>query len=177
MNVNLISYRFARALYDYSASVGEEDEVYGELELLQEQLNQSGFTDALDSPLVSFDGKLRLLNISCGNKASDSIQRFFGLVLSHRREYLLPEICHSFKKVYENEKGIMQVCLTTAIPLDEERSARILGKLEKSTGKKIELIRVVQPDIIGGYVLSTDEKRLDVSVRTKLINIRKKLTI
>ncbi len=50
-------------------------------------------------------------------------------------------------------------------------------RIENATGKKINLTHVVQPDIIGGFVLTTDEKRLDASVKTRLQDIRKKLTL
>lgn len=178
MNVGLISSRFARALYDFSASAGEEDIVYEELRLLLNQVTRmSGLSDALISPIVPQENKLKLLKTATGKMSSNSVQRFFKLLLDHRREYLLADICLSYKLIYEKEKGVLRVRLTTAVPLDKERSAHILHQLEKSTGKKIELTHVVQPDIIGGYILTTDEKRLDVSVRTRLMDIRKKLTI
>lgn len=178
MNVGLISYRFARALYDFSASAAEEDKVYHELKLLLSQINRiPEFSDALVSPIVPQENKMKLLKIATGVDVSNSVLRFFKLLIDHKREDILADICHSYKLIYDEEKGVLRVRLATAIPIDDDRISRILKKLGNSTGKKIELTHVVQPEIIGGYVLTTDEKRLDASVRTRLMNIRKKLTI
>lgn len=178
MNVSLISFRFARALFDFAASAGEEETVLDELKLLKDQLqNITEFNDTLMSPIVPQETKLKLLKTATGKTCSYSLQRFFNMLLDHKRENILLDICHSYKLVYEKEKGFLRVRITTAVPLDKERSAQILEKLEKSTGRKIELTYLVQPDIIGGYVLTTDEKRLDASVKTRLMNVRKNLTI
>jgi len=178
MNVGLISVRFARALYDFSASAGEEDMVHKELKILLSHINKTPeFSDALVSPIIPQENKLKLLNTAIGGMSSNSLQRFFKLLIDHRREYILADICLSYNLIYEKEKGILRVRITTAVPLDQVRSEQILNHLEKSTGKKIELTKVVQPDIIGGYVLTTDGKRLDASVRTRLMDIRKYLTI
>jgi F-type H+-transporting ATPase subunit delta len=178
MNVGLISTRFARALYDFSSLEGEEGVVRDELKLLQGKVhNISEFNDALLSPIVPQEKKLSLLNAAVGETPSKSVQRFFRLLIDHKRENMLADICHSYRLLFEKEKGIIRARLTTAIPIDDERSSHVKRQLEKSTGKKIELTCLVQPEIIGGYILTTDEKRLDASVRTKLAGIRKNLTI
>jgi len=178
MNVGLIAARYAKALYEFSASAGEENRVYEELEMIHEQVVQvHEFGETLLSPIVSHESKIRLMQLAVGKTPSASLNRFFKLLLNHRREALLPAVCHSYKRLYDKEKGILKVRLTTAVPIGTKREKAILQQLEASTGKKIELMLAVQPDIIGGYVLMTDEKRLDASVKTKLLTIRKQLTI
>jgi F-type H+-transporting ATPase subunit delta len=178
MNTGLISARFAKALYDYSSSVSEEDAVMGELNLLFDIINNiQELSDSLKSPLVPYESKLNLLITATGGSTSDSNRRFFQMLLNHRREYLIDDICVKYRQVYETEKNILRVRLTTAVPLDNQRTNTLHNKLENATGKKIHLTHSVQPDIIGGFVLTTDEKRLDASVRTRLQDIRKKLTL
>jgi F-type H+-transporting ATPase subunit delta len=178
MNIGLISARFAKALYDYSSSAGEEDIVMGELNLLFDIINNiQELNDSLNSPIVSYESKLNLLITATGGNPSDSCRRFFQMLLNHRREYMIDDICVKYRQVYETEKNILRVRLTTAVPLDNQRTNTLHNKLENATGKKINLTHVVQPDIIGGFVLTTDEKRLDASVKTRLQDIRKKLTL
>ena len=60
MNIGLISARFAKALYDYSSSAGEEDIVMGELNLLFDIINNiQELNDSLNSPIVSYESKLK----------------------------------------------------------------------------------------------------------------------
>jgi len=178
MNVGLISSRYARALYDFSVNAGEEGVVYEELKALLSHLNKMPeFAEALSSPIFTQERKLLLLEKAAGKNLSDSLQRFFRLLTKHRREDILADICHSYKLTYDKEKGIIWVKLITAVPVEKDKIDQILNKLEVGSGKKIELTHIVQQDIIGGYILITDGKRLDASIKTRLMNIRKTLTI
>ncbi|MDP4277826.1 MAG: F0F1 ATP synthase subunit delta [Bacteroidota bacterium] len=178
MNVGLISARFAKALYDFSVSAGEDEMVHEELIMVHKQLNEVPVLgETLLSPIVSAEDKIRLMIAATGRIPTASLTRFFRLLIAHRREELLPSICESYMRLFDKEKGILKVRLITAVPLEETKKDKIVSQLETSTHKKVELSMLVQPDIIGGFVLMTDEKRLDASVRTSLKNIRRQMTI
>lgn len=178
MNAVLIAFRYARALYDFSKEAGEETVVLDELRQIREQLLAvPDFLPTLQSPLVDGSVKLKLMRMAVGDTSSTSLERFFQLLVSHQRENSMLDICRAFKRVYDKEKGIVKVRVTTAVPLDSEQQNTFKLKLEASSGKKIELRFMVNPEIIGGYVLTTEEKRLDASVKNQLQTIQHKLTI
>ncbi|HBL73265.1 MAG TPA: ATP synthase F1 subunit delta [Bacteroidales bacterium] len=178
MNAGQIAVRYAKALYEAAAEVGEESLIHDALELIQQQASLvPAFPEALMSPLVDEEAKLGLMRVAGGDNQPASLERFFKLLVDHGREDALIEICQAFKLRYDKEKGIVKVRLITAVALDEAREAVIRKKLEDSTGRLIELSLQVKPEIIGGYILMTDEKRLDASVRTQLLTIQKQLTI
>jgi F-type H+-transporting ATPase subunit delta len=178
MNSGLIAARYARALYEVAASVKEETVVRQELELVLTHLhNFPELSATLASPIVSSAEKERLLRTAAGNQPSDSLSRFFRLLLKRHREALLSLISQRYLDVYEQKKGILKVTLTTAVPVDKGRQEYIRKQLEQSSGKQIELISVVKPEIVGGYVLSTGQKRLDVSVTGLLNRYRQQLTL
>ncbi len=178
MNAVLIAFRYARALYDFSKETGEEGVVLDELKLIREQLLAvPDLLPALQSPLVEGTVKLKLMRMALANTPSTSLERFFNLLMNHQRENSLLDICRAYKRVYDKEQGIIKVRVTTAVPLDPQQKDAFKTKMEASSGKKIELRFMVNPEIIGGYVLTTDEKRLDASVKNQLQAIQKKLTI
>jgi F-type H+-transporting ATPase subunit delta len=178
MNSGLIAARYARALYEVAASVKEETVVRQEMELMLTYLhNFPELSATLASPIVSSAEKERLLRAAAGNRPSDSLSHFFRLLLKKHREALLFLISQRYLDVYEQKKGILKVTLTTAVPVDERRREYIRKQLEQSSGKQIELISVVKPEIVGGYVLSTSQKRLDVSVTGLLNRYRQQLTL
>jgi len=178
MNVGQIAVRYAKALYEVTAEAGEETLVHDALNMIQQQASLvPAFAEALMSPLVDEETKLGLMRIAAGGSLPGTLERFFTLLVDRRREDTLVDICHAFKQRYDKEKGIVKVRLITAVALDEARESAIRTKLEASTGRLIELSLQVRPEIIGGYILMTDEKRLDASVRTQLLTIQKQLTI
>jgi F-type H+-transporting ATPase subunit delta len=178
MNAFLIAFRYARALYDFSKENGEEETVLHELKQIRGQLLEvPELLPALQSPLVEASVKAKLMRMAVGTTPSTSLERFFLLLGNHQRENSLLDICRAYKRVYDKKKGITMVQVTTAIPLDEQQQDAFRNKLEASSGKKMEVRFLTNPDLIGGYVLTTDEKRLDTSVRSQLQTIQKKLTI
>jgi len=178
MNAFLIAFRYAKALYDFSKDNGEEEVVLHELKQLRTQLLAvPDFLPALQSPMVDGFVKLKLMQTAVGETPSTSMERFFKLLVNHRRENSLLDICRAYKRVYDKEKGIVMVQITTAVPLDQKQQEAFKLKLEESSGKQIEVRFLINPAIIGGYVMTTDEKRLDASVKSQLQTIQKKLTI
>ncbi len=178
MNVGQIAVRYAKALYEFAAEAGDEVEVHDALVMVQQQASRvPAFSETLMSPLVDGEAKLGLMRVAGGGSVPASLERFFNLLVDHGREEALVPICQAYKNRYDREKGIVKVRLITAITLDEPRSTAIRQKLEASTGRLIELTLQVRPEIIGGYVLMTDNKRLDASVRTQLSTIQKQLTL
>ena len=70
----------------------------------------------------------------------------------------------------------MHARLTTAavIPgLDD----RLKASLESATGLKVEMECSIDPELVGGFVLRTDELLLDASVRRRIEDIRRKFVI
>jgi F-type H+-transporting ATPase subunit delta len=132
---------------------------------------------ALQSPLVESSVKENLMRLAIGTTPTTSLERFFLLLGNHQRENSLLDICRAYKRVYDKDKGIVNVQVTTAVSMDQQQQEAFRLKLEAASGKKIEMRFNTNPDIIGGYVLTTDEKRLDTSVRSQLQTIQKKLTI
>lgn len=81
---------------------------------------------------------------------------------------LLPKVAAAFKYVAEEDEDVVGVTVTTAIPLDDELRQTITKKCEQDFGRKVFLIRQVDPSIVGGLVLEARGERRDISVKTQL---------
>jgi F-type H+-transporting ATPase subunit delta len=178
MNVGLIAVRYSKALYDFSMETGEADEVLLELNhFFKQTIELKALAGTLSSPVVDQASKLRLLRLASGGQTCTALERFFKLIMAHKREDILPDISLKFRQLYEEKMGILNVKLITAVPIDANRQAAFQKQLEESTGKKIVLTLGVQPEIIGGFILKTDEKRLDASIKNRLQTVKKQLTV
>ncbi len=77
-------------------------------------------------------------------------------------------------EVYDREqKGIKQVELTTAQPMEANRS--IINELNEIVGKDIELKQKVDERLIGGVVVKVDDIMIDGSVKTQLSKLKSSL--
>jgi F-type H+-transporting ATPase subunit delta len=107
---------------------------------------------------------------------SDEILRNFLLVLADKgRAAQLEEIAAEFERLIADHEGIVHAALTTAVELSDAEAEKLLGQIEKASGRKVEASRTVDPDLIGGIVLQVGSHRLDASVRGRLERLRREL--
>ena len=67
---------------------------------------------------------------------------------------------------------VLQVELTTAFELSDEEARDIVAQIEQASGRSVEAVRSVDPDLVGGIVLQAGSHRLDASVRGRLDRLR-----
>ena len=58
--------------------------------------------------------------------------------------------------------------VTSAVPLNEDLENRILKKVREISGKDITLKNIVDPSIVGGFILRVGDKQFDSSISGQL---------
>ena len=58
--------------------------------------------------------------------------------------------------------------ITSAVPLTKELEADIHNKIKESVGKEISMNNVIDPSIIGGFIIRIGDKLYDSSVSSRL---------
>ena len=107
--------------------------------------------------------------------SNELVGNFVRLVAEKGRAAELGEIVAELDALVAAEEQILDVELTTAHELSDEEFGRILGRIEKQSGRKVQASRQVDPDLIGGIVLQAGSMRLDASVRGRLERLRHEL--
>ena len=103
------------------------------------------------------------------------IYNFLNLLIDKNRIFLLGNIKSLFEQKVSEKKNILNVEAQTVIALDEDMKKQLSEKLEKITGKNINIINVINKSIIGGVILRFESKVIDGSVQTQLKRIQKQL--
>ena len=91
---------------------------------------------------------------------------------------MLPEIADEFINQYREMKGISIVNVVSAEPLSEETMNAIRKKLtdSKLTRGSIEFRTSVDKELIGGFVITFEDKLYDASVKNQLNELRKQFS-
>ena len=87
----------------------------------------------------------------------------------------LEEIAKEFERLMAREERRLSVELTTARELTDAEARAIVEQIEKAAGRKVEATRSVDPELVGGIVLSAGSYRVDASVRGRLERLRQTL--
>lgn len=173
MNTGVISMRYAKALLSFAKTEGKEEQVYEEMKkLASSYMKVAGLHQAIDNPVLDPSTKQKLLCEAAGGKdVTTHIQRFFDLVLQARREKFLPFMAYAYIDLYREDKNILIGRLTTAV-----ESSKLVRHLEKLAGERtqgrVELEAIVDPKLIGGYIIELSGYRLDASVANQLKRVK-----
>ncbi len=128
----------------------------------------------LDNPELESSRKADVLDQVLGG-ADELVRNFVRLVIEKGRAGELPEISTELDALVNAEEKTLDVTLTTAQELSDADFERILGDIEKKSGRKVQATRTVDPELIGGIVLQAGSMRLDASVRGRLERLRQEL--
>ena len=108
--------------------------------------------ELLRNPQIEPGTKRDALDAALG-EADESFRSFIRLVAEKGRIDELEQIYEEWLRLLAAEERILTLELTTAVELTDDEADRIVGKIEKAAGRKVEATRLVDPDLIGGLVL------------------------
>lgn len=168
-----VASRYAKSLLDLAVEKGQLERVYTDMEYLQQLTKESrDFLNLLRSPVVKPDAKIKAVNAVTAGKISELTTAFTTLIITKAREGVLPEVITAFIKQYKQHKNIHTIKLTTAVPVSDEIKNAIVAQVKKSGNmQNIELETIVDPEIIGGFVLQAGDKLVDASILYDLKSI------
>jgi F-type H+-transporting ATPase subunit delta len=176
MKGNKSASRYATALLDLAIEQNQVDQVFGDMTAFLAAVEETRELQLfLNSPVVNSAKKKEVLHAAFGNFCPLSIS-FIQLITTNSREGALTEIAKSFIQQYKTHKGIVEVTLTTATKPDASVKEQILNKIKSSVRGTIELTEIINPDLIGGFVLQMGDTRIDASVSNQFRNLKQRLT-
>lgn len=172
-----IGSRYAKSLLELSKSQGLEAAVASDMDAVGQTLEANPeLNAALKSPIIQPSKKEKILDEVFGGKINPMTLEFFNLCIRKGRSDLIDAVIPSFHRLYKIDQGISEVVVHSAVEMSEENLNAIRSKLE-NTGKvleKIEFKNVIDPSLIGGFVLDLGDTRYDASVVGRLKSIRQK---
>jgi F-type H+-transporting ATPase subunit delta len=131
----------------------------------------------LNNPVVQTDKKLKVFKELFSGKMDSLTEQFIVLVAQKGRERYLPDIATDFVVKYRAYKNIELAKVKSAAPLTSDQQANIQKGLSEMLpkGTSLELELLVDPSLIGGFIIEFGDKVYDASVADKLDEMRKDL--
>ena len=167
--------RYASALFDLAAENGKVTAVEKDLETLGTALRDSADLAALTTnPELARDvqGKA-MAAVASELKLSDLTANFIGVLAANRRLAKIPAIITAFKAIAAAQRGEVTATVTSAHPLSDDQLAALKTKLTQREGRTVMLSASVDPDLLGGLVVTIGSQRIDASIRTRLNSLAK----
>ena len=167
--------RYAKSLIGLAQERNELEAVYADMQFLQSICKSNrDFVNLLRSPVIKGEKKEAIITAITKDRIGTLTAAFTKLLTDKGREEDLPEIIGAFITQYNTIHHIEKIKLTTAIPVSDEVRDEIINKVKAASGfDKVEVESVVNPDLIGGFVLEYNNNLVDASVLRDLKDIKK----
>lgn len=131
--------------------------------------NNADILQKINNPLYSATQKTTITDILSKNFQLNKVMlNCLDIVAQNRKWPLLEEIMKQFTMLYNNNKGIAEVDVTTAVDLSAEQDNLLKNKLSAIFGKKIIVNYIKDENIIGGLIIKNGSQFIDISVKNKL---------
>ena len=168
-----VAHRYAHALFQVAVSRDMLDIIASELFQLKSFIEKDKrFLLVLEAPQILKSEKERLINLLFAARLSPPLVSFILLLIEKSRIDFLIEITREFEELLEDYRNIIKARVTTALPIDEKYKEQLRAKLEKLSGKKIEIIHKIDKGIIGGIIVQLNYQVIDRSVRFELDTLK-----
>jgi F-type H+-transporting ATPase subunit delta len=165
-----IASRYAKSLIDLAQEKGKLEEVRNDVILMNDSFKASRELRVfLKSPVIGIEKKLEVLNKLFLSKVTEITGKFIVLMTHKGREEFLSEIAESFLIQYNVIKNITPVTITSAVKMDKATIDNLLTGLRKREKiEEIQLTEVIDPSLVGGFILLYGDKQIDSSVRSSI---------
>ncbi len=166
---------YARALFEVAKEHDLLDEVRDDLTAFAKALNDDReFAVFFFSPYFSTEEKKEGLKKAVTGAAPVFMNFLEALIERHRMPVIF-RIRDRYQDMWEDERDLLPVQVTSAVALDESTVASIGKRIGEQTERTVELSSKVDPDILGGIVLRVGNVILDASIRNRLEQLRKQV--
>lgn len=168
--------RYAKAILDVAHDKGVATEVNNDMLSIAATIGENAeLTAFIQSPTTSIDVKQSaLLEVFSG--INSETRNLFRLLFENKRFEILDAIATEYNRLFEEMNGVETATVTTAIPMDKEMEAKVLTKILTFSNKKVVIENIVDPAIIGGFILRIGDQQYNASIANKLQDLKRELS-
>ena len=169
--------RYARAMLEVTIKNRNFSIVLEELELFQRQLQGVPLLQRLFmNPAIPQEAKRKVL-LGLGSKLAfrELTVNFLKTLIHRDRLNLLEQVIVSAEQQFLERQGILVVEVTSARRLELEQEHKLVAKLEKFTGKRIQLENKIDASLTGGVITRIGTTLYDGSIHAQLQQLKAKI--
>ena len=93
-----------------------------------------------------------------------------------KRFEILEQVAVQYGIQFDELNGREESVVTTAFPITPELEAKVLEKAKILSDKELVLHNIVDPAIIGGFILRVGDKQFNASVANSLTTLKRELS-
>src|SRR5210317_1815364 len=168
---------YARALFDFSVEKNIMHQITADFQNLDIFLNESKeLTTYLNNPIINQKSKRDILEKTLKSQINLETFKFLMVLVDRDRINVLSTIINNYLELVYEAASIKMIEISTAYEFTNSQKETLIQKLKELTNaREIRLIITVDPSLIGGFLIQTETKILDFTVKNQLQKLAKHL--
>ena len=181
MSVNPLSAKiavpYARALFDFSVEKNIMHQITADFQNLDVFFNEaSELTDYLNNPVVKQEAKREILAKTLKSQINTETFKFLMVLVERDRINLLNAVIANYLELVYQTASIKMIEVSTASAFTDSQKDTLVEKLKELTNaREIRLVINENPNLIGGFLIKTDSKVIDFTIKNQLQQLAKHL--
>ncbi len=168
---------YARALFDFSVEKNIMHQITADFQNLDIFLNEATeLIEYLNNPVVSQQAKRDILAKILQSQLNAETFKFLMVLVERDRINLLSGVINSYLELIYQTASIKMIEVVTASAFTNLQKDTLIQKLKELTNaREIRLVITVDPSLIGGFLIKTESKVIDFTVKNQLQKLAKHL--
>lgn len=174
MSINPLAARiavpYARALFDFSVNKNIMHQITADFQNLETFLNENAeLTGYLNNPILSDTAKREILAKILKSQINAETFKFLMLLIDKNRINVLSSVITGYLELVYETASIKMIQVSTAFPFTSSQKDALIQKLKELTdAREIRLVIEVDPNLIGGFLIKTESKVIDFTIKNQL---------
>ncbi len=179
MKERRVAKRYATALFRLSIELGKMEEIALQALALRDIFEGKELKRFFTQPQISRSKKAEFLGKSFQGKVHPSVFNLLTILLNKGRISIVSEVFDYFDLLSDRYRGIEEVRVITAVPVEDQFVSRLIERLRKfSSFPDLRVSTAVDESILGGAKVYLGRHTvIDGSLSTRLTAMREKLVV
>jgi F-type H+-transporting ATPase subunit delta len=172
-----IAVPYARALFDFSVEKNIMHQITADFQNLDTFFSEtSELTKYLNNPVVKQEAKREILAKTLKPQINAETFKFLMVLIERNRINLLSAIINTYLELVYETASIKMVEVSTASTFTNLQKNTLIQKLKELTNaREIRLVITVDTNLIGGFLIKTESKVIDFTIKNQLQQLAKHL--
>ena len=178
MLTSKVAKRYAQGLLNFTQESGNTDAVFGEMGDIVKTIEKSKELQSFfASPIIDVKKKMSIA-LEIFKDFSPVTKSMLQLIIKQGRESQMQNIAQEFINKVDDMNGVQRITLTSASELSSENVSKILKSSHLvNHDNKFDVKSIINPEILGGYILRVGDQQVDASVKSKLSKLKKEFQL
>ena len=170
----LVAQRYSHAIFS-GLEDKEINSILADIEIISNSIStEPKLVNAVNSLLFPLNKRMEIaLEMTQNLKNTKLWRNLFAILIKKHRFNIVTEILQDLENKILDKKNRVKIGLTVAHDLSEDVLDSISVTLKDILGKDVILDVKINPEILGGFVATTDSLLIDGSIKNNLVKLLK----